>query len=644
MSSSSISRPRSLRKPLINNNNINTNNGSSGSSGPGVIDGAAAGFNARDGSGPTSRTLSPTRLPVKGGASSSLPRGASTRAVSTASSTSTTRAEGGASSTTTTTTRKTRPLSGILGRSRQESVSKEKEDKTTTTTSSASGDVLNSKPPRTATTRVAIGGTGPGQSRPPSSSGSLTRSNSMARPTTSSGVPTSTSRTTRAPSGHARTKSSITTLTGATTLRPPSQTSADSGGSSAGTSADRSRPPITRSAAATHRRNLSNASSNAPSSRTLPTASKPPPTTSISTSRHSPTSTDPLPTATAAEHHNPHRPAFTTHQQHYSPAKSLAPKPLTSTFLAPPSPSKLPSNVALSAEIARLQTELLQLHLLHRDSHTVDSQWRSSARTKLGERFTKLVKAENQVGKLEESIVEMRNLKALVDWGASPGAEGLENRIQMLDEVICGVWSIGEPGTGRYTRVVRRFEKWMGRVKEVSEARKLFDRIRMGEGDGEKITAELIANEGLADLLLMGSATATGESNIQGKTKGGQVHLDAEWKEECAMLTRRLSEWRRILNGLMVIPTDQTEQGQHDDTAGEEETSSLARILKACSSLVDDMLAELKIMEQTERDAVAAENAWVRAVNRDQDEHGESLRPQRGASNNTGAGAIWRAF
>lgn len=230
----------------------------------------------------------------------------------------------------------------------------------------------------------------------------------------------------------------------------------------------------------------------------------------------------------------------------------------------------------------------------------------------------------------------MRNLKALVDWGAAGGVEGLEGRIQMLDEVLCGVWSLGEPG-GRYTRVVKRFEKWMGRAKEVSEARRLFDRIRRGEGDREKVTAQLLGNEGLADLLLL----MTGESQA-GKTKRqGQVLLDAEWKEECAMLTRRLSEWRRILDGLTMIPT--TEQ-QQDDTAAGESSSSLARILKACSSLVDDILAELKLMEQTERDAVMTENAWVRAVNRDQDEYGESLLPYREASNSTRAGAIWRAF
>ncbi|KAK4217979.1 hypothetical protein QBC37DRAFT_413682 [Rhypophila decipiens] len=478
----------------------------------------------------------------------------------------------------------------------------------------------------------------------------------MARPTSSSGVPTgssssSNSRLARAPTrGHTRTKSSITSLTGATTLRPPSQTSVDSGGSSstgvataAAAPPDRSRPPITRSAAAAanHRRNIS--ASSAVTTTTSSIATRPRQATVSSARQPPPPAADPV--STTSDNPPPHRPAFSTLQQHYSPAKSLAPKPLTSTYLAPPSPSKLPSNVALSAEISRLQTELLQLHLLHRDAHAVTGQWRSSAKHKLGDRFANTVKLDQQVGKIEESVVETENLRALVDWGSSHGGGGgLESKIQMLDEIVCGLWALGEPPGGRYTRVVRRFEKWASRVKEVSEARKLFDRVRAGEGDGQQVMKELLGNEGLADLLLLSSA-----EEIGGGAKKVLL-LDAEWKEECAMLVRRLTEWRRMLKGLMIVSEeDDTTTATKNGTTvavATESSRSLARILKACRSLVHDMLAELDLMEQMERDAVAAENAWVRAVNRDEDEHGEEILPLRrgGGSNNTRAGAIWRAF
>ncbi|KAM7197736.1 hypothetical protein V8F33_005460 [Rhypophila sp. PSN 637] len=615
-------RSRSLRKPASNNNNNTSPSVSSG----GVTDGAA---NVRDGGG--ARTLSPTRLPVKGSSSLSITRSTSTRVASTSKSS-------GAvppSPTAATAPKKTRPLSAVLGRSRAESAPQKEAD------GGSTRDVLNSRPPRTATTRPPISGT----ARPPSSSGGgpSTRSTSMARPTSSSGVPSgsssssSNSRLVRAPtSGHARTKSSITSLTGATTLRPPSQTSVDSGGSSsngvaAAAAPDRSRPPITRSAAAAaHRRNISASSA----VTTTSSVSARPRQATVSSARQAPPLADPVSTA---DNPPPHRPAFSTLQQHYSPAKSLAPKPLTSTYLAPPSPSKLPSNVALSAEISRLQTELLQLHLLHRDAHAVTGQWRSSAKHKLGDRFANTVKLDQQVSKIEESVVETKNLRALVDWGSSHGGGGLESKIQMLDEIVCGLWALGESG-GRYTRVVRRFEKWASRVREVSEARKLFDRVRAGEGDGQQVTNELLGNEGLADLLLL-SAEETG---------GAKVLLDAEWKEECAMLVRRLTEWRRMLKGLVVSEEeeldDTTAATKNGTTVVATESSSLARILRACRSLVHDMLAELDLMEQMEHDAVAAENAWVRAVNRDEDEHGEILPLRRGGSNNTRAGAIWRAF
>ncbi|KAM7223791.1 hypothetical protein V8F06_000807 [Rhypophila decipiens] len=639
-------RSRSLRKPVSSNNNNTSPCVSSG----GVTDGAA---NVRDGS---ARTASPTRLPVKGSSSLSITRSTSTRIASSLKSSG---GGGGGGAVPPSPTaaaaapKKTRPLSAILGRSRAESAPQKEAN------GGSTRDVLNSRPPRTATTRPPISGA----ARPPSSSGGgpSTRSTSMARPTSSSGVPSgsssSNSRLARAPtSGHARTKSSITSLTGATTLRPPSQTSVDSGGSSstgvAATAAapDRSRPPITRSAAAAaHRRNISASSAITTSTTSTTSVSARPRQATISSARQPPPPADPV--STTSDNPPPHRPAFSTLQQHYSPAKSLAPKPLTSTYLAPPSPSKLPSNVALSAEISRLQTELLQLHLLHRDAHAVTGQWRSSAKHKLGDRFANTVKLEQQVGKIEESVVETENLRALVDWGSSShggGGGGLESKIQMLDEIVCGLWALGEQPGGRYTRVVRRFEKWASRVKEVTEARKLFDRVRAGEGDGQQVTNELLGDEGLADLLLLSNATE--------ETGGAKkvILLDAEWKEECAMLVRRLTEWRRMLKGLMIVSeeddttTAATKNGTSTVVVATESSSSssLARILKACRSLVHDMLAELDLMEQMERDAVAAENAWVRAVNRDEDEHGDEILPLRrgGMSNNTRAGAIWRAF
>ncbi|KAK0711103.1 hypothetical protein B0H67DRAFT_274649 [Lasiosphaeris hirsuta] len=512
------------------------------------------------------RTVSPSRLPVKGIANSAS-NGIDRPSAKTAS---------------TVGTRGSRPLSGVFGRTKQA---------TGVGQDTASSAIASSRPPRT---------TRPPTTRPASLSGPPS-STSSSRPTTSSGVPASSASTTpRVPSGHARTKSSVTTLTGATILRPPSGGSVAST-SSGTTQADRSRPPLsstTRSAA--HRRQPSGPTPSASSSSSATTTSRKP-------SREQPQpqtqpQQQPPPGSAAARL----RPAFSTLQQHYSPAKSLAPKPLTATYLAPPSPSKLPANVAISAETARLQTELLQLHLLHRDADSVTQQWRESARQKLGARFGEVVRRGEEVGGDEASVVERGNVGALIAWGSG---RSLEERVQVLDAVLCGLWSLGEPG-GRFARVVRRFEKWAERVEEVAVVR------RKGTW-------------GVLEMQMQAQALQ------QQQGKGGDGNdlfvlvgqLDPQWKEECAGLVRRLDEWRRRVVELA---------GGEQET--EEKESSLARILAACRALIHDMLAELDIMERIEREAVAEENRWVREVNRGMDgEGGED-------GDNPRAGAIWRAL
>ncbi|KAK5664068.1 hypothetical protein OQA88_282 [Cercophora sp. LCS_1] len=288
----------------------------------------------------------------------------------------------------------------------------------------------------------------------------------------------------------------------------------------------------------------------------------------------------------ATDHSN--RPLQTTHYSFrrttYPPDLGAAPKPLTSTYLVPPSPSKLPANVAISAETARLQTELLQLHLMHRDVEAVTRQWRGSAKEKLGGRFAALVETGEETGRLEAGAVERGNVQALAEWGG----RGLEGRVQVLDEAVSGVWGLGEQG-GRYAQLVRRFERWVGRVEEVGLLRAAGDLGKLVGEDGEVVMV------------------------------GG---MDGAWREECERIGRRLEEWNRQLKGL-----------EGDVDGG----SSLARILKGTRELVRDMLAELEVMRELEREVVAEEMRWVKAVSREMDDQTSSPQVKR-------AGAIWRAF
>ncbi|KAG6365133.1 hypothetical protein INS49_006740 [Diaporthe citri] len=283
------------------------------------------------------------------------------------------------------------------------------------------------------------------------------------------------------------------------------------------------------------------------------------------------------------------KPAFNTLQQHYSPARNLAPKPLTSSYLAPPSPSKLPANIAISSETAKLQTELLQLHLLHRDADAVTSSWHASARQRLGQRFAELARRDDEVSREEAEVEEARNLAALMEWG---GGKGLDGKIQVLDTILSGVWSLGEPN-GRYTRAVRKFEKWVDQTRRAVEARRLAG--------------------GLGALM-------------EDDEVGFVSELDPAWKDEVSSMARKLDSWRRQLGQLESGVID-------DDQGGDQKSSSLARLLSGCRSQVHGMLAELDLMEQIERDALMQETAWIRRMNRDDDE-----------SDTPRAGAIWRAF
>ncbi|KAF4978390.1 hypothetical protein FZEAL_5208 [Fusarium zealandicum] len=368
---------------------------------------------------------------------------------------------------------------------------------------------------------------------PPSTT--TTRPRPAVRPTSADGQTTQTKRVPL----HSRAKSTTTALRNAPVLRPPSSGSTSSGSTTTTTTAK---------------------------TRTLRSGSM------LSQEK---------PTAAATTHASRLRPTFSTHQQHYSPAKSSAPKPLTSTFLAPPSPSKLPANVAASAETSRLQAELLQLHLLHRDASAVDAAWRSSAQRQLGLRFSQLAGASHQVDNREKAELERENVLALRKWAVGGG---LEERIQTLDAVINGVWVLGEPG-GRYARVVRRFERWVDSMCEIEEARR----------------------EGGA-LLQESEALFIGE-------------LDAAWKDEREGLVRRLDTLKRQLQELGQFPED--DEGQ--------ERPSVQRMVEESRELVQGMLAELSVMDDIERDALAREDDWIERMNRDED-----------ADDTPRAGAIWR--
>ncbi|APA10539.1 hypothetical protein sscle_06g053090 [Sclerotinia sclerotiorum 1980 UF-70] len=345
---------------------------------------------------------------------------------------------------------------------------------------------------------------------------------------------TSSSTSTTARPGHLRRKSSSTILNNpSTVLRPPSQSS------------QRSRPP-------------SQSSQRAPS-QDAPVRTRP-------QSLYADTSI--------------RKPAFSTLQQHFSPAKNIGSKPHPATFLAAPTPSKLPSNIAITAEAAKLQNELLQLHILHRDAELVNRQWKASAKKKLGAKFQSVVKRHDELIHLEVEEAGKINAAALKEWqGIGTPGWGLEERIQLLDEVLNEAWILGEPG-GKYARLLRKFEKWVVKCEQILKDR---EHDQMLDEEEEVVFIE---------------------------------ELDMAWKDECLVLKRKLEGWRDALG----------------DLGRFEQESTVANVVGGIRALVSGMLLELETMAQIESYAMTLEQECIQSVNGGL-EHDDDTSV---------AGAVWR--
>ncbi|KAG6236674.1 hypothetical protein E4U24_007693 [Claviceps purpurea] len=490
------------------------------------------------------RSVSPSRLPLKP-ASRPRPRPLSIHGSATTATASTTTAS---ATTTTNTTRTTRSASTQLAR--------------TTSLSQKRTPPLPAQDPTKKDSRYA-----PLRSATRSASGGSTT-----RPTSAGGPGT---RPSRAPiPTHTRAKSTVTSLSAATALRPLSRDVSASLKRGHGRSVS-----VDKASCTTPIRQQQQQQPQKQHQREKQPCS---PTTAVPSKPHL-------------------RPAFSTLQQHYSPAKTQAPKPLTSAILAPPSPSKLPANIAASAATSKLQAELLQLHLLHRDAGAVYAEWQASAESTLRDRFHDLKVGSGEVAERERCVLEGENMLALRQWARGGGkGRDLEGRIQVLDEVVTSLWVLSEPA-GRYVRLVRRFERFVDRACDAEDARG----SSLGEGEGE------------------GGVEALDGLFVE--------ELDAGWKGEVAMLTRRLEMWKGQFQSI----DDFVGSGTGIEAGEEGSSSALERMLEGVRGLLQGMLDELYAMEEMEALVLAREEAWIERMN---------MREEERQEREVEAGAIWRVL
>lgn len=248
----------------------------------------------------------------------------------------------------------------------------------------------------------------------------------------------------------------------------------------------------------------------------------------------------------------PSRPAFSTYQQHYSPAKSALPKPpIPSAKATKPLFPAAAEDAPVSFDVAKQQIELLQLSLLHQASQHASREFVASAHRKLEKKHAKLCKDYDMVRVAEQDRRRISNLCALDAW--CPDAGLLAEALQVLSKVHAELSVLTEAG-GRYARLVAVFEDWI----ECAETAAVDQPIDFVEA------------------------------------------LPEDWRKAHASLALGLRGLQRDME-MLPPPPPQHENGR----------SRLEVLLAWCSSLIDGMLRELEMMRNLEKEMLAREKARV---------------------------------
>jgi hypothetical protein len=260
----------------------------------------------------------------------------------------------------------------------------------------------------------------------------------------------------------------------------------------------------------------------------------------------------------------PGRPQFSTFQQHFSPKKPpKPPTPTTATF----SSGDSHSSIASRPDIAALQTELSQLHILHSQALEAKTEWESSAEKHFRERYTTVRANYCSVLASEQAAQRRLNIQALnqlaEDIKSRNSRHDFQQQIQILSRVVQEVADLTDAQWGRYSVFAREFERWAEHVNRVKQAR---------TSSHEKANVDFIDS------------------------------LGHRWREEAIALNARLELCSRELDCLDVV---QDEDSPHS-------SSSLVRAVIGHKMLLASMAEELEMMESIETEVVRLERLWVK--------------------------------
>ncbi|GAB7343970.1 hypothetical protein MBLNU457_1909t2 [Dothideomycetes sp. NU457] len=260
------------------------------------------------------------------------------------------------------------------------------------------------------------------------------------------------------------------------------------------------------------------------------------------------------------------RPTFTTHQQHYSPAKTSAPKPpIPASRIAPPAPS---STNLDTFETQKLQSELLYLSLLHQYSTPTLTQYTASAKRTLRKRFETIRQANLAIIDEERWVQRTANIAALAAWSlpsahAKPGtSEDLTENVQRLSRCLSDVTAWTEPD-GRYEKLVTEFESWVDAAETILGGREM--------------------------------STSSGDLFIS--------PLPSSWHQSHASMEQRVRILEREVTVLPPAPERESSEGGVVPT--------LIVMLDQLKATVEGMNEELGIMISIEKEMLSMEKEWV---------------------------------
>ncbi|EAW23456.1 uncharacterized protein NFIA_021650 [Aspergillus fischeri NRRL 181] len=259
---------------------------------------------------------------------------------------------------------------------------------------------------------------------------------------------------------------------------------------------------------------------------------------------------------------------FTTYQQQFSPRKVVRPAALSAARAsADGEDSLIPASWP---EIAALQTELLQLSLLHSSSLQQMAALEAESEEQLQTKYDAVAKTYRAIVREEKKCQRLLNGQALNRWleNASEygGRPNFAAQIQAFSQLVQEVCDLTDSLGGRYTMLVQEFDEWFRKAQAIESMR-----LHRQQGDASHVV--------FID------------------------PLDRVWKDEVHAMTVKLEQSLRQLQSLDIEGYDGPEQALAD--------AALVRTAKGLDVMIASMVDELKAIRRIEAQIVRSERQWV---------------------------------